>query len=104
LSRRFILDADPVSGQYSTFEYDPAEDMYLLKNGQELTNIIEDNKVAYNGEHARHGDGFGRKVASIPLHIYFDLRKKGIVQDPKAFKRWLNDRDNLAFRTSPGHV
>ena len=104
MSGRFILDADAVSGQFSTFEYNPAEDAFLLRHGQDVTNILEANKREFNGEHARHGDGIGRKVASIPLHIYFELRQKGIAQDPKALKRWLNDPDNSAFRTSPGTV
>jgi hypothetical protein len=104
LSRRFIIDADEVSGQYSTFKYDPGTDMYLLEQGQVVDPIIEENKVAFNGDHARHGDGLGRKVASIPLHIWMDLYKRGITRDKKAFARWLNDSDNSVWRTSPGRV
>jgi hypothetical protein len=104
MSRRFILDADEQSGQFSTFEYDAGEDMFLLKQGQKLDAILEANREQRNADHGRHGDGLGHKVASIPLHIYFDLRRQGIVQDPKAFKRWLNDPDNVAFRTSDDTV
>lgn len=101
---KFIIDADAVTGQHSTFQYDPGTDQYLLNNVQDFTAIGEQNKREFNGDHRRHGDGIGRKVASIPLDIYMELRKKGIAQDRKAFARWLNDSDNLVFRTAPGCV
>lgn len=104
MSRRFILDADAVSGQFSTFEYDAGEDAYVIRHGQTLDKLIDANKADYNDDKKRMTDGLGQKVASIPLHIYFELRKQGIVQDRKAFKRWLNDPDNLYFRTAPGRI
>ena len=30
--------------------------------------------------------------------------KKGIADDNKKMKAWLNDRDNVLFRTRPGRV
>jgi hypothetical protein len=104
VGRRFILDADAVSGQFSTFEYDAAEDMYLIKQGQVVDHILEANKREYNDDARRNGDGLGKKVASIPLHLYFELRKQGIIQDRKRLAKWLNDSDNRAFRTAPGTV
>lgn len=104
MSRKFILDSDAVSGQYSTFEYDSATDMYLLNNVQDVTKIVEANKADYNDDKKPMKDGLGQKVASIPLHIWMDLRKQGITRDQKAFKRWLNDPDNRAFRTCPGTI
>jgi hypothetical protein len=44
------------------------------------------------------------KVASIPMNVYFDLKEKGILDDPAALKRWLNDSDNRFFRTKAGRV
>lgn len=96
---KFIIDHDAVSGQFSTFEYDRASDMYLLNQGQQVGGIVEANKREYNDTKARHGDGFGRKVASIPLSIFFDLQRKGITRDRKAFAKWLNNSDNRVFRT-----
>jgi len=43
-------------------------------------------------------------VASIPLSIYYDLKRQGIVDDPVRLKRWLNDSDNKYFRTRGGVV
>lgn len=104
MSRRFIMDSDAVTGQFSTFEYDEASDMYLLRHGQRVDPILEANKSEFNEDKGRQGDGIGHKVASIPLHIYFDLRKQGIVQDRKRFAKWLNDIENRAFRTWGGSV
>lgn len=104
MSGRFIIDADEQSGQFQTFEYDAAEDMYLLKEGQKIDALLEANRADFNEGQRPHGDGLGRRVASIPLTVWMDLRRKGIVQDPKAFARWLNDPDNRAFRTAPGVV
>jgi hypothetical protein len=43
-------------------------------------------------------------VASIPLPLYFDLKAKGIIDDQKKFKEWLNDSDNRHFRMRPGKI
>jgi len=44
------------------------------------------------------------RVASIPLNVYYDLKRRGIADDPKAMKKWLNDPDNRVFRTREGTV
>jgi hypothetical protein len=46
------------------------------------------------GEHA--------KVASIPLSVYYELKRQGIADDPKALRKWLNQSENRAFRTREG--
>jgi hypothetical protein len=33
-----------------------------------------------------------------------ELKQQGIIDDPKALRRWLNDPDNRYFRTRPGRV
>lgn len=44
------------------------------------------------------------KVASIPNVVMVDLREKGILADPERFKHWLNDPDNVVFRTREGKI
>jgi hypothetical protein len=34
--------------------------------------------------------------------VYYELKRQGIADDPKALKKWLNDRDNQVFRTRAG--
>ncbi len=47
-----------------------------------------------------------QKVAEIPNVIYYDLLKKfgDPKNNPKAWKAWLNDADNRAFRTTGGSI
>jgi len=47
-----------------------------------------------------------QKVADIPAPIYYELIEKfGQPRDnPKAWKRWLNDYDNRFFRTTGGTI
>jgi hypothetical protein len=44
------------------------------------------------------------RVASIPLSVYYDLKRRGIADDPVALRKWLNDGDNRVFRTREGTV
>jgi curved DNA-binding protein CbpA len=104
MSNRFLIDSDAATGAFSTFEYDAGSDMYLLNQGQRFDAIAEANKREFNEDKRRHGDGLGRKVASIPLHLFFQMQKQGITRDRKAMARWLNDSDNRVFRTDHSAV
>jgi hypothetical protein len=83
---------------------DETDDVVHFEERQDVTEIVEDNKHFMNAtdERARYGE-FDR-VASIPIGVFMELRKKGIVQDRKAFARWLDDPDNKVFRTRPGKL
>lgn len=102
-----ILDYDPLTGTTRTFEYDESVDAknFVIHTQQETTPFVEANRAEFNDAPQR----IGRKeelikVASIPLSVFEDLRRKGITRDPVAMKKWLNDPDNRAFRTRPGNV
>jgi hypothetical protein len=47
-----------------------------------------------------------RRVASIPLAVVDIAKAQGLdlMRDPEALRRFLNDRDNAAFRTTEEHV
>lgn len=104
-----LFDYDPLTGLTEWFEYDDSNDTFTIQTEQDATELLEHNKIARNtftSGKDTWGDGFDHrtKVASIPLNIYMDLKKRGILRDPVAMKRWLNDPDNFAFRTRPGTV
>lgn len=104
-----LFDHDPLTGQTEWFEYDDSNDTFTIQTEQDCTDLIELNKAhmrEFSSGKDKWGDGYDHrtKVASIPLNLYMDLVKKGITRDPVAFKRWLNDPDNFAFRTRPGVV
>lgn len=73
---------------------------YVVETQQDVSAIVEANKREYNNTPDKYRDV--NKVASIPLSVYYDLKRKGIADDPKALRKWLNDRDNQVFRTRAG--
>jgi hypothetical protein len=102
MRKRVISDDRDSSGILTSFHYDQADDSFVIQKEQDVAGIIEANKVEFNDAPTRWGEW--TKVGSIPLTIYFDLQKKGILQDQKALAKWLNDPDNRAFRTRPGTI
>jgi hypothetical protein len=101
ISRVVAVDKD--SGFEQVMHYDTDTDDITLENKQDVTDIIEFNKALdRSGAGGFKGDMV--KVASLPLSIYYDLKQKGILDDQVAFKKWLNDRDNLVFRTRSGRI
>ena len=56
--------------------------------------MLEENKP---GKDFRHG-------AEVPIIIYNKAVREGWVNDPKAWKKWLNNPDNKLFRTWKGKV
>ena len=87
-----------------------SNDEITIKQSQDVTNLIEANKQEYNNAETKWSDQlFGNKVASIPFTAVDKLNKQGIMQgfkvlDQKRFFAWLNDPENLYFRTKPGRL
>lgn len=76
-----------------------------IQTTQVVDEIAEENKQTFNQFDERaNWKGEMHRVASIPMSIYYDLKRKGILDDPSAMKKWLNDPDNRVFRTRPGQV
>lgn len=101
MSKRIISD-DADTGITTSFVYDADKDEAIIQKEQDVTAIIEANKQEFNNAPARWGEW--TRVGSIPLTIYYELERKGILQDQKALAKWLNDPDNRAFRTRPGTI
>ena len=101
--QRRIFDTDPLTG---TTRYWHVKDNgeFVIETKQQISGIAESNKRSFadTDRKAKYGDM--AKVASIPLNVYYELKRQGIVDDPKAMKKWLNDPDNRAFRTRGGTV
>jgi hypothetical protein len=99
-----LLDYDAATGTKTIFHSD-GEGGGTIETQQDVTDLLEYNKARYNNvdERARYGEK-AWIVASLPMHVYFDLKRKGIADDQKKFKAWLNDPENLYYRTRPGRV
>lgn len=98
-----LMDKDRTTGLSRYFSYDEASDTYTIRTQQEVTDLLDANRDQANA--APTGwKGDVHKVASIPLNVYYDLKRRGIVDDPKRLREWLNDPDNRYFRTKTGRV
>lgn len=97
-----ILDTDPITGIRHVFNYDDSTDEVTITAEQDVSSLLDVNKSEFNERHGRFGEL--TKVASIPNVILVELKKNGILNDQKAFKRWLNDPENRFFRTRPGTI
>lgn len=99
---KFILEQDPFTQQTQYFVWDDDNDTFHIEYEQNCDDLLAFNRHLY--DHAEGGFGDMKKVGTIPMNLYYDLKQKGILDDQKAFKKWLNDRDNRYFRTFPGVV
>ena len=75
----------------------------VLSRSQDVTDIIRQNREAQNAPKC----GFQkaptfRRVASIPVAVVDIAAAQGldILNDPEAMRKFLNDPDNRAFRTT----
>ena len=86
------------------------KDELTFEQSQDVSALIDQNKKDYNSAETKWSDQlFGNRVASIPYAAIDKLNKDGIMKgfsvlDQKRFFAWLNDPDNLFFRTKPGHL
>jgi len=85
--------------------HDHEDGSVTIQTVQQVDDIADTNKQQFNQFDERaNWNGDMHKVASIPMSVFYDLKRKGILDDPAAMKKWLNDSDNRVFRTRPGQV
>ena len=101
--QRRIFDTDPLTG-ITRYWHVKSDGEFVIETQQQVSDIAEANKRSFAGTDTKAKYGDMAKVASIPLNVYYELKRQGIVDDPKAMKKWLNDPDNRVFRTRGGTV
>lgn len=108
--RRHTLSYDPVSKKTKVWhELDRGQE-WAVETKVDVTALIDSNKAEYamTDEHARWGKPgeVWAKVASIDPTVYFELIRQGIIDrdDDASLLRWIQNRDNLAWRTRPGNL
>ena len=86
------------------------KDEITFKQSQDVSALIDQNKKDYNSAESKWSDQlFGNRVASIPFAAIDKLNKMKVMKgyqvlDQKRFFAWLNDPENLYFRTKPGKL
>lgn len=95
-----IFDTDPAAG-ITRYWHVKNNGEYVIETVQNM-DVDESNRRQRVETDKRTKWNDINRVASIPLSVYYDLKRRGIADDPKALKKWLNDRDNRVFRTREG--
>ena len=82
--------------------YDEWKDTITFENKQWVDPILKLNKEVRKDWDSRSSGGRGEwhQIASIPLIVVEQLMKEGIWDNTERLHKWLNDRDNIMFRTS----
>lgn len=95
-------------GSVTTFH--DVDDKLVISTEQNISGLIDANKEEYNTADSKwHDNALQNRVARIPLKVFEQLEKEGITRgftviDQKRFKAWLNNPDNLVFRTKAGRI
>jgi len=103
-----LISADPEKGKKTFFHSDV--DGNHVSTEINLDPIIDAAKREANdwrpGSLIGNTQKHKQKVAEIPAPLYYQLIEKfgQPKQNPKAWRKWLNDYDNRFFRTSGGTV
>ena len=99
-----FFDRNPLTGATTLYHYDHADDIAHFETVEDHQPVTDANTRFHIDNTDANWRGDMHLVASLPLTVWFDLKKRGILDDDKALRRWLNDPDNMLFRTRPGRV
>lgn len=98
-----LLDYDPATGRSVWWMLD--EDGNDIFRYDMPADVIVDGNTAIRNQMAGQRWGEGRRVASVPLPLYYDALDEAFLQGDQSYiKKWLNDSDNRAWRTFEGRV
>lgn len=104
-----LLNSDPARGT-EVWMHDNPDGGWTIEQKQHVSQVLENNKRLRDqwqkgrmmGNTQRHW----QQVADIPAALYLQLKEKfGDPNDnPKEWRKWMNDYDNRFFRTGGGNI
>jgi hypothetical protein len=104
-----VFDASQQDAGITEYWHEFDDGTFGIETVQDVTDIIEHNKRVQNTDTGRY-NRFMHEVANISMVEWFKLIQTGVldmqgqIKDQKAMRRWLNDRENLAWRAKLGKV
>lgn len=104
MGTRHLLDAS--GGVVSTIEYADERDIskgFTIVSEQECDGLLREIRLAREVAEAAPERAF-RHAAKIPGEVVAQAMREGWFDDPAAWRRWANDRDNQKFRVWEGRV
>jgi hypothetical protein len=99
-----VLHHDPIIGITEIFHGSEDGDSFTIETIQDVEPLLEKNKQDFNEVSGTDRWGDGKLVARIPMVIYDQWIREGIVDDQAKLKAKLNDPDNRFMRIWPGHL
>jgi hypothetical protein len=99
-----VLHHDPIIGITEIFHGSEDGDSFTIETIQDVQPLLEKNKQDFNEVSGTDRWGDGKLVARIPMVIYDQWIREGIVDDQAKLKAKLNDPDNRFMRIWPGHL
>jgi hypothetical protein len=95
----FNLSYDSLTGTLEKMHV-TTDQKLIFESTVEIDGIAEKNKFDRDNisRNERLPDGMVR-VASLPMLIYQDLKKRGILDDRTALRKWLKSEEATPFRT-----
>jgi hypothetical protein len=111
MSSKDRIDYDPTTHTLEQVHFEN-DGRAILELKQNVQSILDANKALF-AETDKHTAFRNRdlvRVASIPMVVMEDLKRRGIlgrgykIADQARFKAWLNDPENRHFRTTAGRV
>ena len=103
-----VLSTDPVTGKQVSMHQN-TDGSTFIEQRQNFDNLVKLNTHMNNEWRVGQLRGSQKHmahVAEIPNIVYAHLVEKfgKPADNPKAWKQWLNDSQNRAFRTGGGHL
>jgi hypothetical protein len=99
-----LFELDALTNTEQRFHWDPVTEKFTITDRQEVQDLMDINKSIRNDGYRKNRNTMMRRVGSVPLNIYMDLKAKGIIDDRKKLAAWLNDPDNRAWRTDDSKI
>jgi ribosomal protein L19E len=104
MTKKKLFDKDDALGITRIWHYDEETDKATIETRQDVSSIIEMNKIDQTQSANNGWKGEWHHVARIPDSIYYKLKAEGKLDDAAYMKRWLNDPDNRFFRVKEGQL
>ena len=94
----FDLGTDAFTGTSQKMHITPDQRL-VFETKTDISDLADQNKEIMNSVSRTSRSGDMVKVASLPMLVYVDLMKRGILRDKAAMKKWLQSEEARPYRT-----
>lgn len=99
-----VLAISPATGIQSTWYEDPVTGDVAVVSRQDVEPILAENARIRAGFEKHTPFGELQLMRRVPLNVWMEWQRLGIVDDEVAYRKVLNDFDNAKMQIHPGRV